>query len=259
MDLDFLANFASNNEEKEELKYSKKDVLKLLKRIGVDTRFVSYFENDGEIELYIENLRFSKFSKKRITTFNNYYPNIKVIRSSLFQKICHRVSKVLANELDPKSVILIPKISDDYSKLMYIILEPYSRKYGLKFIEFDESFDLDKFNEIDSVISPINLNQQVNNILTDIFNGDGIIWDKKLNLSEYYGEKYSFESKKIVFPLINIPQEWICDFLGLDINYEIDFYNEDIASSFMGFLSDINPQFKENVLATSSFLELNQK
>ncbi|MBO5965873.1 MAG: ATPase, partial [Methanobrevibacter sp.] len=64
---------------------------------------------------------------------------------------------------------------------------------------------------------------------------------------------------KIVFPFINVPQEWINDFLGIENKYEIDYDNEDIGESFMGFLSEINPHFKENVLAASSFLETHQK
>lgn len=262
MDLDFLANFAQTNSN-EELSYSKEDILKLLKRIGVDTRFVSYFKDQksNEIKLYVENFRFSKFSKKRIATFNNYYADIEVIRSSLFQKICLRSSKVLANSLEPKTNVLIPKITDYYTKLLYIILEPYSRKYGIKFIEYDENTDFDK---VDAIISPLNLNEQVNSILTDIFNGDGIIWDKKIkNLVNYYGldrlTEDILESKTFIFPLINVPEEWINDFLGYETNYQVDYENDDIASSFMGFLSEINPQFKENVLATSSFLEENQK
>ena len=44
---DFLSNFVLKKDEKE-LSNSKKDILKFLKRIGVDTRFVSYFEDDNE-------------------------------------------------------------------------------------------------------------------------------------------------------------------------------------------------------------------
>ena len=66
-------------------------------------------------------------------------------------------------------------------------------------------------------------------------------------------------NKDIIFPFINVPQEWINDFLGIEKEYEIDYENEDIGESFMGFLTEINPQFKENVLAASSFLETHQK
>ena len=83
---DFLSNFVLKEDEKE-LSDSKKDVMKFLKQIGVDTRFVSFFDDDAEIKLYIENLRFSKFSRKRTETFNKHYPNIEDLRSSLFQNI----------------------------------------------------------------------------------------------------------------------------------------------------------------------------
>lgn len=258
MDLDFLANFVSDNRQ-EEFSYSKEEILKILKRIGVDTRFVSYYEHKDEekisIKLYIENLRFSKFSKKRRETFNKYYPDIEIVRSTLFQKISSRASKTLANSLNPKETVLIPRISDCYNELLYIIIEPYSRKYGIRFIEYDENIDLD---EIDSIISPINLNQEVNHILNGIFDGKGIDWDRKSkDLSNYYG--IIDAEKNIIFPFINVPQEWINDFLGIENEYRIDYDNEDIGESFMGFLSEVNPQFKENVLAASSFLESHQK
>ena len=69
MDMDFFSSFTSSNPQ-EEFVSSKSEILKVLKRIGVDTRFVSYFEDDGLIKLYIENLRFSKFSKRRVSVFN---------------------------------------------------------------------------------------------------------------------------------------------------------------------------------------------
>ena len=164
---DFLSNFVLKKDEKQ-LSDSKKDILKFLKQIGVDTRFVSYFDDKDVIKLYIENLRFSKFSRKRTETFNKQYPDIEVIRSSLFQKISARASKTLAESLNPKENILIPKIYNDYNKFLYIVLEPYSRKYGINFVEFDENID---FDEIDSIVSPLNLNQEVNHILNDIFEG----------------------------------------------------------------------------------------
>lgn len=257
MDLDFLANFTTSNSN-EELSYSKKDILKFLKRIGVDTRFVSYFEDEDKIKLYIENFRFSKFSKKRIANFNNYYKDIEVVKSSLFQKICLRSSKILANSLKPKTNVLIPNLIDDYTKLLFIILEPYSRKYGINFIMYDDDLNLES---IDAIVSPRNLNNQVRSIFTDIFNGDGIIWDKKFkDLKDFYKlNENQLNDKTLIFPFINVPEEWINDFLGIKKDYMVNYEDDDIASSFMGFLAEINPQFKENVLATSSFLEDNQK
>ena len=87
--MDSIFNFAVN-QDKDEFSLSKKDVLKFLKIIGVDTRFISYTSD----KIYINNLRFSKFSKKRQHTFNKQYPNIEVVRNSLFQKICSKASRV---------------------------------------------------------------------------------------------------------------------------------------------------------------------
>ena len=80
--MDFLFDL-SNMSQEEEFTDSKEDILKFLKVIGVDTRFVSYTPS----KLYINNLRFSKFSRTREKTFYKHYPDIKVIRSSLFMKI----------------------------------------------------------------------------------------------------------------------------------------------------------------------------
>lgn len=273
MDLDFLSNFVFENEKNTEVE-TKKGLLKFLKQIGVDTRFISFYQKnnilddsaiDDDVKLYIENLRFSKFSKKRTNLFHKYYPNIDVLRSSLFQKICSRASKTLANSLNPQSTVLIPKIDNKdndkydnkYNELLYIVLEPYSRKYAINFIEFNENISVDDF---DSVISPLNLNQEVSHILNDIFNGNGIEWDKKFNLSKFYNfDNLDINGKDIVFPFINVPEEWINDFLGVKTEYEVDYNNIIIAESFMGFLAEINPQFKENILLASSFLETHQK
>ena len=262
MDLEFLSNFKV--EEKEEKRAeTKKDLLKFLKKIGVDSRFVSFYQKDSidhnapiddTVKLYIENLRFSKFSKTRTVLFNKYYPDIEVVRSSLFQKICARASKTLANGLNPQDTVIMPPIDNPYNELLYIVLEPYSRKYGISFIEYDENV---KSEDFDSVISPLNLNQEVNHILNDIFDGKGIEWDSKYDLSDLYD--LNLENKDIIFPFLNVPQEWINDFLGIEKEYVVDYENEDIGESFMGFLSEINPQFKENVLAASSFLETHQK
>ena len=103
--MDLMFDVSGLNEEKEEFSNSKKDVLKFLKIIGVDSRFVSYTPE----KIYINNLRFSKFSRKRQSTFNKQYPEIEVVRSSLFQKICSKSSKHLALEIQPNSVVLMPK------------------------------------------------------------------------------------------------------------------------------------------------------
>ena len=153
---DFLSNFVLKVDEKQ-LSDSKKDVLKFLKQIGVDSRFVSYIDDNGEVKLYIENLRFSKFSRKRTETFNKHYPDIEVVRSSLFQKISTRASKTLAESLKPKETILIPKLDNEYNKFLYILIEPYSRKYGIDFIEYDENLEYKGVSGVEFEQSSYNL------------------------------------------------------------------------------------------------------
>lgn len=181
--MDSIFNFAIERDE-DEFTTSKKDVLKFLKIIGVDTRFVSYTAE----KIYINNLRFSKFSRKRQSTFNKEYPGIEVVRNSLFQKICSKSSKVLADEIKPNSTILIPENND----LIKIILEPYTRKYGVKLV-YGGSYDL--------IVNPIILDSKVNSIFSDIFKGNGLTFSNKTNE---------------IYPLINVPLNWINSFLEMD-------------------------------------------
>ena len=162
MDLIFdIGNLAN---EEENFSDSKKDVLKFLKIIGVDTRFISYTPQ----KIYINNLRFSKFSRAREATFNKQYPKIKVVRSSLFQKICSKSSKHLSSKIKPNSRILMPE--DNY--MVELILEPYTRKYGVELV-YEGDYDL--------IVNPTVLDDEVNNIFESIFKGDGLNFNKKDN------------------------------------------------------------------------------
>ena len=221
--MDSIFNFAIETDN-EEFSSSKKDVLKFLKIIGVDTRFISYTSE----KIYINNLRFSKFSKKRQDTFNKEYPAIEVVRNSLFQKICSKASRVLADEIKPNSTILIPKNND----LVEIILEPYTRKYGVKLV-YEGDFDL--------IANPIILDDKVNSIFSDIFKGNGLTFNKKA--SEIY-------------PLINVPLDWVNSFLEMDGKKIVESKNNDeLATSFMEFLEDVAPQYRENVLKAYEYIE----
>ena len=161
--MDFIFDVSNLASEEEKFSSSKKDVLKYLKIIGVDTRFVSYTPE----KIYINNLRFSKFSRKRQETFNHQYPDIEVVRNSLFQKICSKASKSLA-DIKPNSTILTP----ENNFILNVILEPYTRKYGVKLIH-EGNHDL--------VANPVILDYEVNRIFTDIFNGKGLEFIRKDN------------------------------------------------------------------------------
>ena len=221
--MDSIFNFAIETDN-EEFSSSKKDVLKFLKIIGVDTRFISYTDE----KIYINNLRFSKFSKKRQDTFNKQYPAIEVVRNSLFQKICSKASRVLADEIKPNSTILIPKNND----LVEIILEPYTRKYGVKLV-YEGDFDL--------IANPIILDDKVGSIFDDIFKGRGLTFNKRDN---------------DIYPLINVPLDWINSFLEIDGKKIVENKNNnELATSFMEFLEDVAPQYRENVLKAYEFIE----
>ena len=209
--------------DKDEFTSSKKDVLKFLKIIGVDTRFISYTPD----KIYINNLRFSKFSRTREKTFKKQYPDITVVRNKLFQKICSKSSKVLSCEIKPNSRILMP--SDNY--LVELLLEPYTRKYGVQLV-YNGEFDLK--------VNPLVLDDEVNNIFMGIFNGEG------LNLTRRDDE---------IYPLINVSFDWINSFLQMDNQELLVCVNDDeLANSFSSFLEDVAPQYRENVLSAADYI-----
>lgn len=222
--MDLMFDISGMDNEKEEFSTSKKDVLKFLKIIGVDTRFISYTSD----KIYINNLRFSKFSRKRQAIFNKQYPEMEVVRSSLFQKICSRSSKHLALEISPNSTILMPK--DNF--IVELIMEPYTRKYGAKLV-YRGDYDL--------VANPLILDDQVNDIFEGIFEGEGLNFNK---------------SSDEIYPLINVPLKWINSFLENDGRDLIENKNKnELAISFSEFLEDVAPQYRENVVKAAEFIE----
>lgn len=222
MDLIFDVSGLSN--EKEEFSTSKKDVLKFLKIIGVDIRFISYTPQ----KIYINNLRFSKFSRTREATFNKKYPEIEVVRNSLFQKICSKSSKHLALEIKPNSRILMP----ENNFIIEVLMEPYTRKYGVTLV-YSGDYDLK--------VNPIILDDKVNNIFEGIFSGEG------LNLEENENE---------ICPLANVSIEWINSFLEMDGQDLVENENKnELANSFSEFLEDVAPQYRENVIKAGKFIQ----
>ena len=222
--MDLIFDVSALSSKDDEFSCSKKDVLKYLKIIGVDTRFISYTSE----KIYINNLRFSKFSRKRQETFNKQYPEIEVVRNSLFQKICSKSSKSLS-DIKPNSVILIPE--DNF--MIDVILEPYTRKYGVKLVH-DGVYDL--------IANPIIMDDEVSRIFSDIFSGEGIEFRRRENE---------------IYPLINVPLEWINSFLEIDSRKKINnVNNNELSLSFMEFLDDVAPQYRENVLKASQYIKI---
>ena len=214
--------------DEDEFSNSKKDVLKFLKIIGVDTRFISYTPQ----KIYINSLRFSKFSRTRQKTFNKQYPEMEVVRNTLFQKICSKSARNLTLEIKPNSTVLMPE--DNF--ICELLMEPYTRKYGVKLV-YDGDYDLK--------VNPLILDDKVNTIFEGIFAGEG------LNL---------IDSENEIYPLANVSLDWINSFLKMDGQDLIEGENkDDLANSFSEFLEDVAPQFRENVISASEFINEKNK
>ncbi|MGZ7109151.1 MAG: hypothetical protein ACXVHW_09300 [Methanobacterium sp.] len=95
-----------------------KKLLKSLKKSGVDTRFVSITGN----KIYINNLKLSRFSRKKEEEFLKIYPQMEVVRSKIFQKTCTRASRNLAHNLNPKEKIFLVQNEDPVNHALYVIL-----------------------------------------------------------------------------------------------------------------------------------------
>lgn len=222
--MDLMFDISALTQEEEKFSTSKKDVLKYLKIIGVDTRFISYTPQ----KIYINSLRFSKFSRTREKTFYKQYPDIEIVRNTLFQKICSKSAKLLTLEIKPNSTILMPE--DNF--ICELILEPYTRKYGVDLV-YEGDYDLK--------VNPLILDDKVNTIFEGIFNGEGL----KL-----------IESADEIYPLANVSLEWINSFLEMDGQDLIKKENgNELANSFSEFLEDVAPQFRENVVSASDFID----
>jgi hypothetical protein len=226
--MDLMFDISGLASDEDEFSNSKKDVLKFLKIIGVDTRFISYTPQ----KIYINSLRFSKFSRTRQKTFNKQYPEMEVVRNTLFQKICSKSARNLTLEIKPNSTVLMPE--DNF--ICELLMEPYTRKYGVKLV-YDGDYDLK--------VNPLILDDKVNTIFEGIFAGEG------LNL---------IGSENEIYPLANVSLDWINSFLKMDGQDLIEGENkDDLANSFSEFLEDVAPQFRENVISASEFINEKNK
>ena len=116
--------------------------------------------------------------------------------------------------------------------MVELLLEPYTRKYGAELV-YSGDYDL--------VVNPVILDDEVNDIFEAIFSGEG------LNFARNENE---------IYPLINVSLDWINSFLEMDGQKLIEKENKnELANSFSEFLKDVAPQYKENVLKASEFIE----
>ena len=211
-----------------------KEILKFLSNLGVDTRFISIFDE----QIFINNLKFSRFSRRREELFQARYTKWDVIRSKVFQKMCIRASRVLSKSLKPGDTISILKGTDCADRLLYLILEPYQRKYGIKII-YEEDLELTKS---DSFASSQTLDREVAQIIKQIFNGERIHLTTLKNKGE------------VIYPLINIPDSWI-EIWARDNHFLCSATSIDKKSEeLLKFLEPYIPDVMENMVKSAFYL-----
>jgi hypothetical protein len=215
-----------------------RDVLECLNNIGVDNRFISLWNNF----LFINNLKFSRFSRKKEELFKAKFPNWTVIRSKILQKMCIRASRVLSKSLIPQETILINKIGNCVDLALYVILESYTRKYGIKIICCEKEIKDYKF---DCVASPITLDLEVENIINKMIHGKKIeVFNSNTKLNEY----------KTIYPLINVPNSWIESWTHKhNLSCLIPPFNG-ISYDLINFFEDFIPNVRENILKSALFV-----
>ena len=219
------------------------EVIIFLHRIGVDTRFVSIVGN----HIFVNNQRFSRFSNKRQETFIRKFPNFVISSSTIFQKICTRVSRVLAKSLKPGDIIFI-NVDDKCSNfVLNVIMEPYTRKYGIKLINgsvIEDAIELD----VNSIALPLTLDDEVESVVGNILNGEKI---EVLSLKIKYDTENNL---KLIYPLLNVRRSWLVNWLeNQEHEYKYstnDSYAVDLIEFFEGFIPDV----RENILKSALYV-----
>ncbi|MGZ7070443.1 MAG: ATPase [Methanobacterium sp.] len=219
-----------------------KKLLKSLKKSGVDTRFVSITGN----KIYINNLKLSRFSRKKEEEFLKIYPQMEVVRSKIFQKTCTRASRNLAHNLNPKEKIFLVQNEDPVNHALYVILEPYQRKYGIELIlsdDIEKAVDLN----VDSIASALTLDHETKNILNLLLNGEKI---------ELLSSAQNFKGNKIIYPLINIREAWIYSWI-VNSSQKYSHQKNKTSEDFLKFLETIIPDVRENIYKSALFISKN--
>lgn len=211
------------------------EILSFLEMIGVNTQFVSLYEKS----IFTNNLKFSRFSRKREEMFLKKFPEWKVVRSKVFQKMCVRASRILSKSLKPKDKVYVEKNNSCTSLALYIILEPYTRKYGVEIVYYE---DPNAIRQVDLVASPLTLDEEVGNIIKQMLHGE------KMELTVSKTEEF-----KTIYPLINIPDSWIESWIS---EYGFTCTNppvDTVSNDLMEFLEEFIHDVRENMLKSALF------
>lgn len=206
-------------------------IIKKLNKIGVDTRYISLYNN----KIYINNLKFSKFSRNKEEKFHKEYPEIEVIRSKIFQKICIKASRTIKNQVKPRDKIYI---SDDLAPeniLLHVLLEPYQRKYG---ITITSKKDNDTINA-----NPKYLDKFALEYINLMISGNKI--------TNHYEEN-------TIYPLMHVSYQWIIDWINsTDIQHTQPQQENDTATDILNFLEKHIPNVNESIKQSVTYLDDN--
>lgn len=207
-----------------------KKIIKSLNKLKIDTRFVSLYDNC----IYINNLKFSKFSRQKEEYFHEEYPEIRVIRSKIFQKICTKVSRTVKTQIKPKITLCIPDDDVLENILLYILLEPYKRKYGVKIIAQQTSDSI--------LVNPTCLDDFVSQYINLMLEGCKIT--EELNENEIY-------------PLKHVSSQLIFDWAeNNNIKYEKTYYKKDERTEeIIEFLEKHIPNVQESIKQSVNYLD----
>ncbi|MDD1774962.1 MAG: ATPase [Methanobacterium sp.] len=214
-----------------------REILKQLSYMGVDPRFISIYDK----HIYINNLRFSRFSRKKEDQLKSRYPDWKVVRSKVFQKMCIRASRILSQIIKPGDEIYVKRNKECADIILYLILEPYQRKYGIEIICLDGLDDLKE----GIIAMPLTLDHEVGNIIHQIFNGEQI----KLT-----GTETGKENIKVIHPLINIPNSWIMEWASKEFIKCSRAPMDKVSDELIRFLEPYIPDVRENMLKSAHYL-----
>lgn len=207
-------------------------IIKNLNKIGVDTRYISLYQN----KIYINNLKFSKFSRNKEEKFHEIYPEIEVIRSKIFQKICIKVSRTIKYQIKPHDQIYIRDDKTPENILLHIILEPYQRKYG---ITISNNYTNDK-----KIANPKFLDEYTSEYINLMISG------KKI--TDTYDENS-------IYPLTHVLYEWIIDWINTtDLDYTTQYKEDTKTEDILNFLEQHMPNVKESIKQSVTYLDENR-
>lgn len=228
-------------------------MVKFLQENGVETRFVSIM--DGKV--YINNLKLSRFSRRKEEVFLEHFPDYEVKRSKVFQKICTRASRVLKTALNPHDKILISGSSNCVDLTLRTVLEPYTRKYGVELIIIPElDFSLMKVQNIDgeelkvdAVALPLTMDEEVEHILDLMIHGDNL---------ELLSSRTQNNGLRLIYPFINVPFSWIESWIEIEgLKCSVD-ESYGIHREMLEFLETYIPDVREKMMRSAMYIKINR-